>query len=82
MSSQLSFALLLGSCLALTPLYAADKPPSGDMATVIVVSNIYVGADTTSNRLDQMTPGRELLVIEHNGNRRLQSPVGWRTRGW
>jgi hypothetical protein len=67
MSSQLSFALLLGSCLALTPLYAADKPPSGDMATVIVVSNIYVGADTTSNRLDQMTPGRELLVIEHNG---------------
>jgi outer membrane protein assembly factor BamD (BamD/ComL family) len=47
--------------------FAADKPPSGDMATVIVVSPIYVGADTSSNRLDQMTPGRELLVIEHSG---------------
>ena len=49
------------------PVFAADKPPSGDMATVIVVTNIYVGADTASNRLDQMTPGRELLVVEHNG---------------
>lgn len=49
------------------PTPAADKPPSGDMATVIVVTNIYVGADTSSNRLDQMTPGRELLVVEHNG---------------
>ena len=59
----LAFALLS----AALPVYAADKPPSGDMATVIVVTNIYVGADTSSNRLDQMTPGRELLVIEHNG---------------
>ncbi len=55
---------IFGSAL---PAIAADKPPSGDLATVIVVTSIYVGADTSSNRLDQMTPGRELLVIEHNG---------------
>ena len=57
------------SLLAFTlPLaHAADKPPSGDMATVIRVATIYVGADLSSARLDQMTPGRELLIIEHNG---------------
>ena len=55
--------------LLLLPLtaHSADKPPSGELATVIRVANIYVGADASSNRLDQMTPGRELLVLEHNG---------------
>jgi hypothetical protein len=61
-----SISTLLLTLLTL-PTFAAQQPPSGDMATVIVVSNVYVGADTSSNRLDQMTPGRELLVIEHNG---------------
>ena len=46
---------------------AADKPPTGEMATVIRVAAIYVSADLSSARLDQMTPGRELLLIEHNG---------------
>jgi hypothetical protein len=59
-------ALLFVTLFRLTS-FAADKAPSGDLATVIVVSNVYVGADTTSNQIGQMTPGRELLVIEHNG---------------
>ncbi len=68
MRCKLFFAASLLSALTLSmPAFAAAPPPSGDMATVIVVSNIYVGADTSSNRLDQMTPGRELLVIERNG---------------
>jgi hypothetical protein len=68
MRSHLLSAFILASSIAIAvSATAADKPPAGDMATVIVVSNIYVGADTASNRLDQMTPGRELLVIDHNG---------------
>ncbi len=66
MRNRLISAVILSASLPMV-LYAADKPPSGDMATVIRIANIYVGADTSSNRLDQMTPGRELLVLEHNG---------------
>jgi hypothetical protein len=62
-----SVSTLLFSAFIAISAQAADKPPSGDMATVIRVANIYVGADLSSNRLDQMTPGRELLIIEHNG---------------
>jgi len=52
---------------AVASVSASNTAPSGDMATVIVVSDVYVGADTASNRIGQMTPGRELLVLEHNG---------------
>ncbi len=53
--------------LASLPVCAADKPPSGDMATVIVETPIYVSADTNSQRLDRITPGREMLIVERNG---------------
>ena len=60
-------AILFFTVAFTVPALAADKPPSGDLATVIRVATIYVGPDMSSARLDQMTPGRELLVIEHNG---------------
>ena len=59
--------LSLAFFLVLPAARPADKPPSGELATVIRVANVYVGADASSNRLDQVTPGRELLVLEHNG---------------
>jgi outer membrane protein assembly factor BamD (BamD/ComL family) len=63
---RIQAASLLFLAAAVTT-HAADKPPSGDVATVIRVANIYVGPDLSSSRLDQMTPGRELFITEHNG---------------
>lgn len=55
-------------CLLLTvSAHAVDKPPSGDTATVVVETPIYVSADTNSQRLDRITPGREMLIVERNG---------------
>jgi outer membrane protein assembly factor BamD (BamD/ComL family) len=57
-------------CICLTcaaPCFAADKPPSGPIATVLRDTSIFVQADTSSQRLDTITPGREMVIVETNG---------------
>lgn len=51
--------ILLISCFA----FAADKPPSGPIATVLRTTPVFVEADTQSQRLDQITPGREMVIV-------------------
>jgi outer membrane protein assembly factor BamD (BamD/ComL family) len=49
---------------------AAPKPPGpslGPKATVIRNTNLYVGPDTTSARLAEISPGREMVIGERNG---------------
>ncbi len=56
--------LMLG---AVSAARSADKPPSGNLGTVVIDTPIYVAADTSSQRLDRITPGREMLIVERNG---------------
>jgi hypothetical protein len=66
----LSVAGAILCCLCLTcatPSFAADKPPSGRIATVLRDTSVFVAADTTSQRLDTITAGREMVIVEENG---------------
>jgi outer membrane protein assembly factor BamD (BamD/ComL family) len=58
------------SCICLifaASTFAADKPPSGPIATVLRDTSVFVQADTGSQRLDTITPGREMVIVEKNG---------------
>src|ERR1700733_8024496 len=49
---------------------AAQKPPApsnGPKATVIRNTNLYGGPDTSSSRLAEISPGREMVIVEKNG---------------
>jgi hypothetical protein len=49
---------------------AAPKPPApsnGPKATVIRNTNLYVAPDTSSSRLAEISPGREMVIGEKNG---------------
>ena len=51
-------------------LFAGPKPPGpslGPKATVIRITNLYVAADTTSSRMAEISPGREMVIVERNG---------------
>jgi hypothetical protein len=63
-------ASIVLSCICLTfaaSTFAADKPPSGPIATVLRDTSVFVQADTGSQRLDTITPGREMVIVEKNG---------------
>jgi TolA-binding protein len=63
---HIRIALLLCTSIAALPAFAATKP-SGTIATVLRNTPIYVEADTGSQRLDNITPGREMVIVEQNG---------------
>jgi hypothetical protein len=42
-------------------------PKNGTRATLVRVANLYVQADESSDRLAEVTPGRELVIVERNG---------------
>lgn len=49
---------------------AGPKPPApsnGPKATVIRNTNLYVGPDTSTSRLAEISPGREMVIVEKNG---------------
>jgi TolA-binding protein len=50
-----------------TASLTAEKPPSGPIATVLRNTSVFVQADTSSQRLDTITPGREMVIVEQNG---------------
>ena len=65
-------AFILSPALLLFALQAtaAPKPPApsnGPKATVIRDTNLYVAPDPNSARLAQISPGREMVVLEKNG---------------
>ncbi|RXS94492.1 tetratricopeptide repeat protein [Silvibacterium dinghuense] len=68
--APLPLALLL---LASVPVLAQKRPPriempkNGTMATIIRVGNLYAQADESSDRTGEVTPGRELVIVERSG---------------
>jgi outer membrane protein assembly factor BamD (BamD/ComL family) len=44
-----------------------EPPKNGPKATVLRTTNLYVGPDSTSSKLAEITPGREMVVVEKNG---------------
>jgi hypothetical protein len=65
----LSLALLTLLCLA-RPALADKKPapiPAGTLATAIRETILFVSADTSTERLATITPGREMVIVERNG---------------
>ena len=51
--------------------FADKKPPpipAGTLATAIRETLLFVSADETSQRLANITPGREMVIVEKNGD--------------
>jgi hypothetical protein len=51
-------------------LHAAPKPAmprNGPKATVFKDTNLYVAPDTTSDRMAEVSPGREMVIVDKNG---------------
>jgi hypothetical protein len=59
--------LVFLSTLALTAAFAAEQKPTGPVATVLRSTPLYVEADTNSQRLDSITPGREMVIVGKSG---------------
>jgi hypothetical protein len=59
--------LVLSSTLTLTTAFAAEQKPTGPIATVLRSTPLYVEADTNSQRLDYITPGREMVIVGKSG---------------
>jgi hypothetical protein len=59
-------ALLLVAVQA-TAAPKPQAPSNGPKATVIRDTNLYVGPDKTSARLAEVSPGREMVIVEKNG---------------
>lgn len=61
--------LALSSC---TRLSLGDKKPppipAGTLGTAIRETILFVSADDTSQRLANLTPGREMVIVEKNGD--------------
>jgi outer membrane protein assembly factor BamD (BamD/ComL family) len=61
LSALLAFALQAAAA-------PKNPPPSnGPKATVIRSTNLYVSPDTSSSRLAEISPGREMVITEKNG---------------
>jgi hypothetical protein len=67
-----SVSLALLAVVLSSQLSFADKKPSpipaGTLATAIRETILFVSADNTSERLANITPGREMVVVEKNGD--------------
>jgi outer membrane protein assembly factor BamD (BamD/ComL family) len=67
----LSFAAVSLAAISLTTFARADKKPpaipAGTFATAIRDSVLLVSADPNSEKLATITPGREMVIVERNG---------------
>ncbi len=50
------------------PLPRVQMPKNGTLATIVREAELYSSADENSDRTAQILPGRELVVVEKNGN--------------
>jgi len=67
-----SAALLLGLAsaplaLGQRPLPKVQMPKNGTLATIVREGELYSNADDSSDRIADILPGRELVVVERNG---------------
>src|SRR6201996_5448191 len=63
----LAFSALLAFAVQAPAAQKQAPPSNGPKATVIRDTNLYVSPDPGSNRLAQITPGREMVVLEKSG---------------
>jgi len=71
-SAPRSLALVLVLTCATQPILAAkppqlEKPMAGPRATPLRVTWLYISPDTTSQKVDRVQIGREMVVAEHSG---------------
>jgi outer membrane protein assembly factor BamD (BamD/ComL family) len=66
-TALLSLSTLLIFAVQATAAPKPDVPSNGPKATVIRNTNLYVAPDPSSSRLAEVSPGREMVVLEKNG---------------
>jgi outer membrane protein assembly factor BamD (BamD/ComL family) len=66
-TALLSLSTLLIFAVPATAAPKPDAPSNGPKATVIRNTNLYVAPDPSSSRLAEVSPGREMVVLEKNG---------------
>ncbi len=60
-------AILLCSAAAACAQKKPPPPPAGTKATIVRAEAIHVQGDETADRVGTVTPGRELIIVEHSG---------------
>ena len=55
------------SALAQKPFPGAPVPKNGTLATTVYTASLYATADEGAQRIADILPGRELIVVERNG---------------
>src|ERR1700761_5906790 len=63
----LAFSALLAFAVQAPAAQKQAPPSNGPKATVIRNSNLYVSPDPSSSRLAEISPGREMVVLEKSG---------------
>lgn len=66
LSASLVVCLIAVSSSAQNRAPRLEMPKNGTRATVVRVANLYVQADENSDRVAQITPGREMVVAERS----------------
>jgi hypothetical protein len=66
-SKLLALSLLLVVSDQALKAQSSGPPRNGPKATVIRNTNLYVSPDNKSNRLAEISPGREMVVLEKSG---------------
>src|ERR1700722_4038426 len=62
-----AFSALLLFAVQATAAPKPSAPSNGPKATVIRDTNLYVGPDEKASRLAEISPGREMVIVEKNG---------------
>src|SRR6204780_374874 len=66
-SGFIAFSALLVFAVQATAAPKPQVPSNGPKATVFRNTNLYVSPDTTSSRMAEISPGREMVIGERNG---------------
>ena len=62
------FALAVAPMVwAQRPLPKVNMPKNGILATIVREADLYATADDSSDQVAHILPGREIVVVEHNG---------------
>jgi hypothetical protein len=62
-----SVLLAAATAWAQKPLPPVKMPKNGTLATIVRDAELYSNADDNSDRMANVLPGRELVVVERNG---------------
>ena len=66
-SLALVFAVAAPALLGQKPFPGERLPQNGTLATTVYTANLYATADEDAQRIADILPGRELVVVERNG---------------